>query len=178
MSAEFAAAECCPKPPNAPAHRLRVGEIKALDGTLHAAQMLENLSHIVRWTEDVPMRGRPDWTHYLIKYDNVTKQVTVDSYIAPIPAVSSYDEAELFDFRNGLDRKNTVLVEVDKIENLREAYPNYFGDVQLFKKQLSDLTQGQAATEYTLPPRETVPPPHKENPDLAWLRRRKHLRWK
>jgi hypothetical protein len=178
MSAEFAAAEKCPEPPNAPAHHHRISEIKVLNDKLGAAQMLDNLSYVVHWTENVPTRGRPDWTHYLIKYDNEAKQVTVEPYVAPLIAVSSYDEAEFLYFRNTAHRKNMVLVEVDKAEKLKEAYPNYFGDVQLFKKQLTNITKGKAAQEYTFPPRETVPPPHKENPDLAWIRRRKHIRWK
>lgn len=114
----------------------------------------------------------------MIKYDNVTRQVRVTPYLKPIIAVSSYDEAEFLDLKTGMETENIVLVEADKIENLKEAYPNYFGDVQLFKKQLTDITKGKSAQEYTLPPRETVPPPHKENPDLAWIRRRKHVRWK
>src|SRR5262249_18386497 len=117
-------------------------------------------------------------THYLLKYDRVTKEVRVSSYFKPIMAVSSYDEAEFLDFKSGAEREDIVLVEVDKIDNLKEAYPNYFGDVQLFKKQLDDITREKSAQEYKLPPRETVPPPHKENPDLAWLRRRKHIRWR
>src|SRR5262249_32735988 len=146
----------------------------------NAVKVLDDLSHIVKWTDEFALTPRElrNATHYLIKYDNDSKEVHVEPYIAPRLAVSSYDEAEFLDFRTGMDRKNIVLVEVDKIENLKEAYPNYFGDVQLFRKQLRDITKGKSAKEYTLPPRVTVPPPHKENPNLAWLRRRRHIRWK
>jgi hypothetical protein len=37
---------------------------------------------------------------------------------------------------------NTVLVEVDEIDNLKAAYPNYFGDVDLFKQKLIELAGG------------------------------------
>jgi Region found in RelA / SpoT proteins len=177
MSAELARAEECPEPPGVPARHLRINEIKALNKTLKAVKVLDDLSHIVKWTDEFAVTLR-EATHYLIKYDNITREVRVESYIAPRLAVSSYDEAEFLDFKTGMDRKNIVLVEVDKIENLKEAYPNYFGDVQLFRKQLKDITKGKSAQEYTLPPRQTTPPPHKENPNLAWLRRRKHIRWK
>jgi hypothetical protein len=179
MSAEFAIAENCPEPPNTPARHLRIAEIRALNEKLKAVQTLDDLSHIVDWTDENAHLMR-DATHYLIKYDTVKREVRVESYVKPIIAVSSYDEAEFIDFRAGADRENIVLVEVDKIENLKEAYPNYFGDVQLFKQQLKDITQGKGAREYTKPPRHTVPPPHKEKPDLAWLRRRKPpaMRWK
>ena len=142
--------------------------------------MLENLAYVVEWTGGLPSRRgeKPSWTHYLIEYDHDAKQVTITPYIATKLAVSSYDEAEFIELRSGSERKNKVLVEVDKVENLREAYPNYFGDVHLFRKQLIDITKGKHATEYTLPPVESVPARRKENPNLAWLRRRKHIRWK
>ena len=53
---------------------------------------------------------------------------------------------------------NIVLVEVDKVENLKAAYPNYFGDVQLFLRNLRLIARGKEAREYTLPPQETVRP--------------------
>jgi hypothetical protein len=36
-----------------------------------------------------------------------------------------------------------VLVEVDKLDNLERSYPNYFGDVQIFKEQLRLVTKGK-----------------------------------
>jgi hypothetical protein len=45
-----------------------------------------------------------------------------------------------------------VLVEADKIESLKEAYPNYFGDVQVFKHNLSRIVRGEDAIEFTLSP--------------------------
>jgi hypothetical protein len=69
-----------------------------------------------------------------------------------------------------------VLVEADKLENLKAAYPNYFGDVQLFKTQLNNLAKGRDVEEYTVKPQETVAPRPRENPDLSWFKRR--IRWK
>lgn len=34
-----------------------------------------------------------------------------------------------------------VLVEVDKVEKLVETYPNYFGDVSLFVRNLESITR-------------------------------------
>jgi hypothetical protein len=56
------------------------------------------------------------------------------------------------------------------------AYPNYFGDVQLFKMQLKKITQGDDAVEYTMPPQATVPKGPKEKVDLSWFKRR--MRWR
>jgi hypothetical protein len=66
-------------------------------------------------------------------------------------------------------------VEADKLENLKDAYPNYFGDVQLFKMQLSNIVKGKDITEYKVKPQETVKPRPRENPNLSWLKRR--IRW-
>ena len=47
------------------------------------------------------------------------------------------DAAELKNAESGSGETKIVLVEVDEIENLRAAYPNYFGDVQIFKSKLA-----------------------------------------
>ena len=116
-------------------------EIKSLSSKLQAVAVLDEISLIVKWTDQFAVAPRElrQATHYIIKYDRVSREVTVDWYIAPRLAVSSYNEAEFLDFK--MDRKNIVLVEVDKIENLKEAYPNYFGDVQLFRKQLVEIVK-------------------------------------
>jgi hypothetical protein len=67
--------------------------------------------------------------------------------------------------------QNAVLVEADKIEALKDAYPNYFGDVQVFKSNLRLITKGKNAIEYKLPPQKTMPRSSKEVPDTAWFRR-------
>jgi hypothetical protein len=63
-----------------------------------------------------------------------------------------------------------VLVEVDKIANLTAAYPNYFGDVDLFKTQLALVTKGQSAVEYAVAERPARVPDTRERIDLSWLR--------
>jgi hypothetical protein len=114
-------------------------------------------------------------TYYLIKYNNSTNEVDVSRYFAPKAAVLSYDSAEFLDNKTGRDSENVVLVEADKIDALKMAYPNYFGDVQLFRTQLGHITKGEGVREYKLKPQETVQPRPGENPDLTWLRRR--IRW-
>lgn len=175
MSAEFAVAENCPEPPDVPSRSRRMAEIKDLDHALSATNTLDSLSHVVRWTD---IAIHPDFKpkYYLIKFDYASKQVIVEPYSNAKRAVASYDNAEASDNESGQETTNVVLVEGDKIENLKDAYPNYFGDVQLFKKQLKDLTKGKAASEYTVRPQETVRPRPRENADLSWLRRRPR-RW-
>jgi hypothetical protein len=170
MSAEFALAERCPEGPDIPPHSKRYAEIRELEKTLDAVATLDNLSNAVRWT-DISLHPRERPTHFLIKYDNATRQVQIEPYYVPTFAVRSYDNAEAIDNKSGRNTTNVVLVEVDKIENLKLAYPNYFGDVQLFKEQLRQITKGKRAEEYTVRPQETVAPRPKEKPSLAWYRR-------
>jgi ppGpp synthetase/RelA/SpoT-type nucleotidyltranferase len=174
MSAEFALFEGCPEPPGVPSHVQRIPEIIALDKALEATKNLDKLSHAVRFTDiSVSPRERP--TYYLIKYDNATNEITVETFFAPKSAMASYGSAEFFDNKTGRNTKNVVLVEADKVETLKEAYPNYFGDVQLFRAQLRNITKGAGVKEYTLKPQESVRPRPGENPDLTWLKRR--IRW-
>ena len=64
-----------------------------------------------------------------------------------------------------------VLVEVDKINDLKKAYPNYFGDVGLFHRQLRQIVLGGVAAEYTRPPRQKATKRLEEpRGDLSWLR--------
>jgi hypothetical protein len=154
---------------------VRAREIRDLDRALKAVDTLEDLSHAMNWSAiAVQPRSRP--THYLIRYDSVSKIVDVQPYTMPIKAAESYDKAEAVTIGADNEAENIVLVEVDKIENLKIAYPNYFGDVQIFKSQLKAITKGKAASEYAVQPQQIVPPQPRERPDLSWLRRRG--RWK
>ena len=169
ISAEFALAEDCPEPPDVPAQSQRLDEIRQLDKRLEATATLENLSHIVRWSDISVKAVKP--TYYLIIYDNATNKVAVEPYFAPKNAMEHYEIAEARDTRAGGDTANIVLVEADKMDLVREAYPNYFGDVQMFKKQLRNITQGNGARDFVVKPQETAKPTPRENVDFAALRR-------
>jgi hypothetical protein len=90
--------------------------------------------------------------------------VHVEPYQRARAATDSYDKAEEV-LRGGQDKGVVVLVEVDKIINLKAAYPNYFGDVELFKKQLKQIALGRSAVEYTSPPRQPTP----RQPPETWI---------
>jgi hypothetical protein len=171
MSAEIAMVERCPESVLVPTHGARVAEIKDLEQRLQAISMLNNLSNVVKWEEtSVSARGRPNY--YLISYNNDTDQVVVEPYYKSRIAVESYDKAERPDIASGVETKNIVLVEVDKMDNLRAAYPNYFGDVQLFTQNLKSIIGGKAMREYTVKPQESAPWVARQLVEsLAWLRR-------
>lgn len=175
MSAEFAMLEGCPEPPGAPSHHDRVKEIKELDKALEAISILDKISYVVRWTDEA-INPKSTPTYYLIRFNNATQEVEIGVSFAPKFAVAQYDIAESLDNKSGMDVNNIVLVEADKIENLKNAYPNYFGDVQLFKLQLKNIVKGKGVRDYVVKPQETVVPRPRENPDTSWLKRR--IRWR
>jgi hypothetical protein len=103
---------------------------------------LENLRRAVRQTG--PIYGAPHNrpSHYRIEYDYERKTVTVSRHSRPLAGINDNDEAEQAADRG--DRKiNTVYIEADKIEDLKAAYPNYFGDVQVFNSNLKNIIQGK-----------------------------------
>lgn len=178
MSAEFADLEKCPSPPGVPARPQRIAEIIEIENRIQATKSLDRLSHTVHYTDlAVSPRERP--TYYLIRYNHATNEVSVSPYYAPKSATASYDSAEFLENKTGGGAETVVLVEADKIENLKRAYPNYFGDVQLFRVQLRNIVKGVGVKEYALKPQERAPlkPRLGENPDITWLKRRGRIHW-
>lgn len=163
MSAEFAETEQCPVPPSVPEQKERISEIKKLAFSLGAIEVLDSISNGFKGP-DTPLAPGYKPSHYLIRYDYVKKEVRVEPYNKAINATNSYDKAEA-KLRTGDDRDVVVLVEVDKINNLQKAYPNYFGDVEWFKKQLKEITLGKSVVEYTSPPKRPDP----KQPPEAWI---------
>lgn len=177
MSAELAMAENCPESDSVPPHDFRVQEIRHLDNKLEAVDTLEKLRYAVRYTDMIEDYGvRPKY--YRIEYDNEKGVVNVTQHYKPISGILDYNRAEEDDNITGGNKLNTVFVEADKVEDMKEAYPNYFGDVQLFNRNLKAITEGEDAREYTMPPRYRPPPPPKEAPDLSWFRPGRRRRWK
>jgi hypothetical protein len=69
-----------------------------------------------------------------------------------------------------------VLVEVDRVENLILAYPNYFGDVKQFARHLRAIVHGKKIKDYTLAPQERVKPAPRELIDMSWMKRSHRLK--
>lgn len=155
----------------------RILEIEQIAGDLRAEQTLNALSHAVTGLERFDFHPNNKPRYCLIEYFHASRKVNVKLLDGPSKIGGALDEFERSD--QGLDDKSSVVVELDKIENLVSAYPNYFGDVQLFTKNLSAVMHGGEAREYKLPPVDKVPPPPKETPDYEWIRKqnRRHRRW-
>ncbi len=171
MSAEFAAAERCDPASGLPDQQARMRELRDLDEHLGAVQTLDNLTHAVSYIEDaVSPNFRPNY--YLIRYDNETREVVITPYSQSRFAFEGYESAENADNLSGLDTANVVLVEADKMDNLTKAYPNYFGDTQVFKMQLNAIVHGEPADEYKVAMQQRVAQRQRERADPSWIGRR------
>lgn len=154
----------------------RVAEIIDLNNKLSAIQTLDALAHAVSGVDRYLIDPNYKPQFCLITYDHEKRVASLKYLNSPSEIKGAYGTIEQDDQRSGSNKFSAVLVEVDKIQDLREAYPNYFGDVQLFKSNLSEIVLGNDAKEYSLPPLERVPPPPKEIPDDSWLRKPR-FRW-
>ena len=132
MSSEFAELEDSPVVSGTEDRYARIQEIKALDYKLGAARFLDGINSAIRATEYL----LPSHSHFLIQYDWKQNTVAVKGFSSAITGSQQYTVEE-----NDHRDRNSVLVEVDKAENLREAYPNYFLDVSAFAESVSRLTE-------------------------------------
>jgi hypothetical protein len=164
MSAEFAVEENCEI-----ADAQRAEEITGLERKLDAVDTLERLSQAFSYSASYVFdpNSKPDY--FQIEYDRAAETVQIRPYFGPIFATQSYDAAEMKNAEFGSRDTKIVLVEVDEVENLRSAYPNYFGDVQKFKSKLRDIAKHGDAIDYSVPAQQRVPPKPREKPDLSWL---------
>lgn len=175
MSLEFAASEGCEYAKDG--SNSRATEISDLEASLNAVRTLDSLSHAVSGLDWIQSSRDMKPRYCVVKYDRKERKVDVQFLYTPSVIEANLEAGEV----GGTDPSlySTVVIEVDKVENLREAYPNYFGDVQLFKDRLTKVVKGEPVTEYAQPPRERVPPPPKEIPDDSWFKypNRRHRRW-
>ncbi|MBX3536433.1 MAG: RelA/SpoT domain-containing protein [Chelatococcus sp.] len=134
VASEFALAEGCPVVAGDEDRPARLAEIRELERRLDAVSTLESLNHALKITdESVPATSK----YYLIRFDRAGERVTVRGYNSPIR-----EDASTSDVIGSAP--NAVLVEVDRVENLKEAYPNYYLDVHLFTRNLRRILSGKA----------------------------------
>lgn len=173
MSDEFALAEGCDFAKEG--QGLRVQEIAELAHELDAAQTLDAISHAVSGLEQLEKDRYHVHRFCQIIYNHDTRQVRVKYLNSPSLIGGALTESNTGEASE--KRFSSVVVELDSIENLKTAYPNYFGDVQYFKNNLTRILGGDPAEQFHLPPVERVPPPPKEIPDDSWLRHPNRRRW-
>lgn len=170
-SAEFAEVERCPIPPGVPERAERIRELRDLNARLKADSMLEDIKAATFWAEAHVNDGG---THYLLRY-RPDHTVKIETFFSIRGAMSSLETAERAE-ATGESQENVVLVEVDKIGKLVDMYPNYFGDVSLFVRNLRLACSGRPGVEYTVALPEIVRTVRQEVGDPQALRR-SYTRW-
>jgi GH25 family lysozyme M1 (1,4-beta-N-acetylmuramidase) len=76
--------------------------------------------------------------YFLIQLDTANNTMRIVGYQKVGKASEAYGIEE-----NAHSNLNTVIVEVDSLEALREAYPNYFLDVQFFTQNVLNAMEGR-----------------------------------
>ncbi len=172
LAGEFAEAEGCAPVPGLPEQAARQAEIRDLDQSLMATDVLDRLSHAFRI---VGYTVFDQYARYLlIRYDHARQEVAVETYSDASVSLAGYAQAERNPEAMRLDRQSdldSVLVALDKVRNLQKAFPNYFGDVQLLRAQLQHICKGRGVADYLLPKQILLPPRPRDAIDLSWLRR-------
>ena len=128
MAGEFADDEETPPVPGvSPSSAERRLELLDLDRRLLAVDTLDTYNNAIL---DTTRFHRPSAPYYLIEYDIRRMALEVRPFFGARAGSENYAAAEN---KAGV---NSVLVEVEKVADLREAYPNYFLDVGAFVARL------------------------------------------
>jgi ppGpp synthetase/RelA/SpoT-type nucleotidyltranferase len=165
VAEEFALTEGCIPHETMTQRKQRVAEIRDLDQDIDALRTLESVNVAFRSAEGLKFAEKAKYL--VITQTPATGQVSVRGFDDPKMGAAHYDTAD----RMAVGGMNSVLVQVDHVENLQAAYPNYFGDVKVFTDNLRRITKGKAAQEFALPKPQVVRQIRPQPIDLGWLRR-------
>lgn len=170
MSAEFALTEMMPTHPSIPNTSARRLEIKNLEKKLDALSFLENLRIATEFVR-TQITAFDRSSYFMLIYDRANQTVKVSPYTGVVRSASDFHREEMRISESHEDKK-VVLVDVSGVESLADAYPNYFGDVAFFIRNLREVCLGKDAIEYSLV-RQMAVASKKETPiDLSWFKRR------
>lgn len=177
MAGEIARCEGSALPNGCPSKEGTVAELIALDNNLNAIDTLESIRFAFSGTDRLHINRNAKPEFYLIQFDRETRQVKVRGYDKSSDGARQYNEAEASDQRSNTYRYNTVLIGADAIESMKIAFPNYFGDVQLFTEMLKRVVKGEDVQEWRLPPQQLAPREPDERPDMSWFRQHRFRKW-
>lgn len=134
MSADIAEEEGYPVVERWSNRSYRREAIKSLASDLNVSRQLEQCAHAVHALQHrVGEKSR----YYTMRFDPLTKTVSIRGYIAADSGAKSAALQET-QFRT----MDSVLVDVDRADSLRRAYPNYFLDVGLFNRHITRIVKG------------------------------------
>jgi hypothetical protein len=158
IAAEFAYAEQQPLAPGVSENRAeRLQELRELDDELDAVRSLESWNYSIRTVDS--MTGGKGMS-FLIRYDNAAATVTISHWSKFASLGEKYFDAEI-------GGGNAILVDVDRVEDLKAAFPNYFLDVEMFVARLKSILG--ASKPMAEPPKVDISTPRsKPALDLSW----------
>lgn len=157
MSSEIAYEEDCPLCPSADAPRNEIrDELRDLSASIEAVKTLESVNRSIKHFEDSGSSGA---NYFLLQFDYKTQSVSVEPFFDYVAGSNRYVEAERDE-----SEKNSVLVEVNQISDLRQAFPNYFLDVGEFTERLK-----HAISPKTASPNPKVREKAEAKWNLSWL---------
>lgn len=171
VSEEFAYSEGFAIDAHAGERNARLRELRDLDAMLQATAAVDNVRQSIRYlSEYLQPIERPSF--YRIVFNRIEGTVAVSSYSDAFLGLRDFhsEEAIAEDDPNALER--VVFIEAARIAEIKEAFPNYFGDVRLFAYNLARLCHGEDAIEYSMAPQEVVAQGPIERGDPSWLRGR------
>lgn len=172
MASEFADGEGCEPVPGCPEMVPRREEIAQLSHDLGAVGLLDRLSLSFRTIETYVLD--PQAKFLLLTYDHEAQSVRVQTFREEPEGAQVYNETERGiqggDI-NAAQNLDAVLVSLNKLNDLRQAFPNYFGDVSYFRAQLDNICRGRGLADYDLPRQALAPPKPRETVDPVWLKK-------
>lgn len=130
---------------------VRREEIQDINREINALNTLETFRHAIKGTDMQSTTAR----HYMIQYDHLAKRVSVTPYFEMSKGSLDYNLNDLSSMPT-----NAVLVEVERVEDLKSAFPNYFLDVALFAGGLKRVLNGEdfRIADPSPDPKPTLPP--------------------
>lgn len=145
MAAEMAALEGCPGVPGVSDNaRERRQELRHLAAKLDASAHLYLWNDAIKFTDEITQSTSK---FYVVQYDREMNRVL----IFPALRVSQGSET-LIQEEHAHEMRDSVLVEIDRAEDLRTAYPNYFLDVRTFAQLLDASVAGKNLADVSLGP--------------------------
>lgn len=160
ISSEFAEHEGTASVPNAPLKAARLAEIKSLDSKLKAISTLETLNQAYNFTDKNTNLGT---RYFMIQFDHMNRTMEIVGYDRIVRATTDYGHAE----RSNVNM-NSVVVEVDTLSALKEAFPNYFLDVRLFTQNVVKMMRGEPLADGL---RRSELTKTAQGDDLSWMQR-------
>jgi hypothetical protein len=166
MASEIACEEDQPGIPGvANSERERRQELRDLERRLDAARNLKTWNEAIKETEKV---ANSRSMFYLIQFDK-SNPARLRTSVKPIYRFEQGSEELQAEERND-ENRDTVIVETDGADDLREAYPNYFLDVTIFNNRLRAALEDKKPTPLAeLYPRRSDQS-HIVTGHLGWLR--------